>query len=326
MVPSRVAFSCVLLASLVSPVFAEAQHRRRHGRDEAPTDPAQQLRQTEARAAFQRGGQFYQDSDWAHAIEAYRQAFDLWPNPVILFNLAQAYRRDGQLTQATETFQRYLREAPQISNEQRVEVEEAIREIADQRAVLTFEVEPAGATITLDGRELGQAPLARNAEVLPGEHRVRVALANHEARDETVMVRAHDQRLLNVRLRRVDLNARLVVNVSPTDARIRVNDEEAGAGHVTREVRPGPYTVVVSREGYTDETRSVNIAPLGTETLSVTLSPRRPSVFTRPWFWGTVGGVVLAGVLTAVIITSISDADPVAGNGNPSVIQTVASY
>ncbi len=317
--------SLSMMLTLAAPP-AWAQHRH-HGRHEtAPVDPAEALRQSEARAHFQRGGQFYQDSDWAHAIEEFRAAYDLWPNPVILFNLAQAYRRDGQLTQATETFNRYLETAPSLTREQRAEVEEAVREIEDTRAVITFEIEPSGAAVTLNGRDLGQAPIARNAEVLPGEYRVHVEMPNYAARDETFTVRAHEQRLVNLRLRPVDQNARLVVNVSPSDAHIVIDGEDAGTGHAQRQVRPGRYTVTVTRDGYRDETRTVSVAQLRTETVGITLRPRTRSVVTRPWFWGIIGGVVLAGVATAIAVTAVSDADPIPGNGNPSVVQTLTSF
>jgi hypothetical protein len=310
----------LLVSSSVS-----AQHRHHHNREPA-ADPAQTGRQGEARQRFQRGGQFYQDSDWAHAIEEFRAAYELWANPVILFNLAQAYRRDGQLTQATETYNRYLETAPNLTPTQRNEVSEAIREISENRSVVTFEVEPAGAQVTLNGRDLGQSPIARNVEVLPGEYRVHVELANHEARDESFTIAAHDQHLVNVRLRPVAQNSQLAINVSPNDAHILIDGEDSGTGHAQRQVRPGQYQITVTQEGFVEETRTVTVAPLRTESVSFTLRPRTRSIFTRPVFWAVVGGVVAAGVLTAVIITSISEPDPIPGNGNPSSIQTVLSF
>lgn len=324
---ARALRASLLIAAVFSSGRAEAQHHGRHGQREQSADPAAALRQNEARGHFQRGGQLYQDGDWEHAIAEFRQAHELWPNPVILFNLAQAYRRDGQLSQAIETFHRYVQENANLTRDQRSEVEEAVREIEENRAVLAFEVEPSGATVSLNGRELGVAPLARNAEVLPGEYRVRVAMPNHEARDETLTVRAHERRLVNIRLRPVDLNAQLVVNVSPADARIEINGEAAGSGHLTRPVRPGTYTVLIARDGYRDETQTVTVGALRTETVSVTMRPRTRSIVTRPVFWGVVGGVVAACVLTTVLVVLLNaEPTPLAGNGNPSVVQSVFSF
>ncbi|MFO0610406.1 MAG: PEGA domain-containing protein [Polyangiales bacterium] len=323
----RTALLALAAAALFAPLPAAAQrHGRRHREPPAAVDPVAQLRQNEARDRFRRGGEFYQNGDWPHAIEEYRAAFEIWNNPIILFNLAQAYRSDGQLTQAVETFNRYLQEAPSLTREQRAEVEEAVREIQETRAVLSFEVEPAGATVTLNGRALGQAPIARNVEVMPGDYAVHVELANHESRDEHVTVRTHEQRLVNVRLRPVDQNARLAVSVSPSDAAIEINGEEAGRGSVTRQVRPGSFTVVVRRDGYADETQTVSVAPLRTETVSITMRPRTRPFYTRPWFWAVVGGVVAVGAGVGIAVAATSEATPVSGNGNPPFVQTVLSY
>lgn len=320
---ARLPIASVFAALVLAATTASAQRHRHH---DPPADPVATLRQTEARDHFRRGGDFYQNGDWTHAIEEFRAAYELWNNPVILFNLAQAYRSDGQLSQATQTFQRYLESAPNLTREQRGEVEEAVREIEETRAVITFEVEPAGATVTLDGRPLGEAPIARNAEVMPGEHRVHVELANHEARDETFTLRSHEQRLVNFRLRPVDQNAHLVVNVSPSDAHIDINGEDAGRGHVSRQVRPGSFTVTVSRDGYRDETQTVTVAQLRTETVSITMQPRTRPLYTRPWFWAIIGGAVAVGAGVAIAVVSISDPTPVEGNGNPSVVQTAWSF
>jgi hypothetical protein len=308
----RTALLALAAAALFAPLPAAAQrHGRRHREPPAAPDPVAQLRQNEARDRFRRGGEFYQNGDWAHAIEEYRAAFEIWNNPIILFNLAQAYRSDGQLTQAVETFNRYLQEAPSLTREQRAEVEEAVREIQETRAVLSFEVEPAGATVTLNGR---------------GDYAVHVELANHESRDEHVTVRTHEQRLVNVRLRPVDQNARLAVSVSPSDAAIEINGEDAGRGSVTRQVRPGSFTVVVRRDGYADETQTVSVAALRTENVSITMRPRTRPFYTRPWFWAVVGGVVAVGAGVGIAVAATSEATPVSGNGNPPFVQTVLSY
>jgi hypothetical protein len=308
------------------PATAQRRPRQRHREAPATIDPVTQLRQNEARDRFRRGGTYYQNGDWAHAIEEFQAAYELWNNPIILFNLAQAYRSDGQLTQAVETFNRYLRETPNLTREQRAEVEEAVREIQDTRAVLSFEVEPAGATVTLNGRSLGQAPIARNVEVMPGEYTVHVELANHESRDERVTVRSHEQRLVNVRLRPVDQNARLTVSVSPSDAAIQINGEDAGRGSVSRQVRPGSFTITATRDGYAEETQTVTVAPLRTETVSIVLRPRTRPFYTRPWFWAVVGGVVAVGAGVGVVLATTSEPTPIHGNGNPPYIQTALSF
>jgi len=323
----RTVFAALVATALAASLPAAAQRSRgRPNRDPPVVDPVAQLRQNEARDRFRRGVEHYQNSDWPHAIEEYRAALALWNNPIILFNLAQAYRSDGQLSLAVEHFNRYLQVAPSLTREQRAEVEEAVREIQDTRAVLSFEVEPAGATVTLNGRSLGTTPIARNVEVMPGEYSIHVELANHASRDERVSVRSHEQRLVNVRLRPVDENARLAVSVSPSDATIAINGESVGRGSVNRQVRPGSFTVTVTREGYTEETQTVTVAPLRSESVSITMRPRTRPIYTRPWFWGVIGGVVAVGAGVGIAVAAVSEPTPVNGNGTPPVVQTALSF
>jgi hypothetical protein len=319
--------ACALTLGFSAAAVAQP-HRHHHHHRHQDTPPAPDVspeQQNEARNHLRAGAQHYQDGDYAQAITEFRRAHELYPTPRILFNLAQAYRRGGMLSEAITTFRRYVAESPDLASEQRREVEDAIAEIEANRAVLTFEVEPAGATVTLDGRDLGTAPLARNAEVLPGEHRVSIRLENYVSHEERVEVSAHDQRLVNVTLRPTERNARLVVNATPAEAHISIDGLEAGTGSVTQQVAPGDFTVSVTADGYTAQTRRVHVNRLSTESLSVTLDRPRPSVFTRPWFWATVGGVVVVGTLLAIILNPI-DPDPVPGNGTPPVVQSILTF
>lgn len=317
--------ACALTLGFSTAAMAQHHHHHRHHDPAPPVPNVSPEQQNEARNHLRAGAQHYQNGDYAQAITEFRRAHELYPTPRILFNLAQAYRREGMLSDAITTFRRYVTESPDLAAEQRREVEDAISEIEANRAVITFEVEPAGATITLDGRDLGTAPLARNAEVLPGEHRVSIRLENYVSHEERVEVSAHDQRLVNVTLRPTERNARLVVNATPAEAHISIDGLEAGTGSVTQQVAPGDFTVSVTADGYTSQTRRVHVNRLSTESLSVTLDRPRPSVFTRPWFWATVGGAVVVGVLIAIILNPI-DPDPIEGNGTPSVVQSILTF
>lgn len=61
------------------------------------------------------------------------------------------------------------------------------------------ETRPTGATVSIDGRVVGQAPM-RVPELSPGSHSVRVELAGHKTVTTTVVVRAGQQTPLRVSL------------------------------------------------------------------------------------------------------------------------------
>lgn len=284
------------------------------------------LQQNEARTHFQAGAQHYEAGEYTRAVDEFQAAYRIYPSPVILFNLAQALRADGRLSEAVTSFRRYLEEAPRVTAEQRHDVEETIRELDAQRVTLTFEVEPAGATLLVDGRALGTLPLARAVEVLPGEHTLVLRLENHETRTERIEVSAREQRMITVTLRPTATSARLTVTATPPEAAIRIDDVELGTGRVEQPLSPGPHTVTVSHEGYRPQTETVTVRALGSETVNINLERVRRSIFTRPWFWAVAGGALLAAGVGTYFLVSPPQATPVAGNSTPSVVQAVAVW
>lgn len=307
----------------------------RHPRDPAPAptpaptpdsgDRTAGFRQSEARQHFQTGVQHYQAERYTQAIEEFNIAYRTFASPVILFNLGQAYRADGQLSNAVRTFRQYLDEAPNLGDSQRQDVQNTIDEIEHSRAVLSFEVEPSGAEVRLDGRPLGTAPLARGSEVLPGTHDIEITLADHETRRETIVVHEHEQRLYAATLRPVAMNARVTIQVTPADALITLDGREVGHGAANERVEPGEHRVEATLSGYVTRATPVTVRPLSTETLSITLDPRPRPIYARPWFWIAIGGAV-AVTATLLIVLNPSDPVPVPGNGNPQVVQSVVSW
>jgi len=89
---ARVFIAAALLAST-----ARAQNA-----DEPMTVPEK------ARLLADRGRQLQRDGKFAEALEAYKAAYVLAPSPGLLFNLAQAYRLDGDCDDAAWMYHRFL--------------------------------------------------------------------------------------------------------------------------------------------------------------------------------------------------------------------------
>lgn len=65
------------------------------------------------RAQIERAMSCFRDGDTACALDGYDKAYQLNPQPLLLFNLAQIYRKSGQVERALAHYQRFLQEAPQ---------------------------------------------------------------------------------------------------------------------------------------------------------------------------------------------------------------------
>lgn len=84
----------------------------------------------DARRHFEEGTKLFNLGEFAGAIVEYKAAYKSRPDPVFLYNIAQAYRQSGDLQQAVFFYRSYLRNSPTAEN--RGEVEERVRKLEAQ--------------------------------------------------------------------------------------------------------------------------------------------------------------------------------------------------
>jgi tetratricopeptide (TPR) repeat protein len=61
----------------------------------------------QAQVLFDNGRGLYNEGQYSDAIAAWERAYALSPRPLILFNIANAYERDGQIQKAIDVLNRY---------------------------------------------------------------------------------------------------------------------------------------------------------------------------------------------------------------------------
>lgn len=64
--------------------------------------------ETTARQNFDAGERAYNLGEFAKAVELFKQAYDQWPEPAFLFNVAQTYRQIGDCKQALFFYKRFI--------------------------------------------------------------------------------------------------------------------------------------------------------------------------------------------------------------------------
>src|SRR5439155_24721837 len=84
----------------------------------------------------------YDLGEYPAALDEYKQAFRLRPDPAFLFNIGQCYRKMNQPEEAALAYRSYLREAPEARN--RAEVERAIEEMDRAAAAQRANKPPVG--------------------------------------------------------------------------------------------------------------------------------------------------------------------------------------
>jgi hypothetical protein len=85
---------------------------------------------------YSRGVQLYQAGQYEDAIDAFREAYQQKPRALILFNIAQAFRKDQKPASALEHYQRFLSEVkPGEEPASQANAKKYIAEIEAQLAV-----------------------------------------------------------------------------------------------------------------------------------------------------------------------------------------------
>ena len=135
----------------------------------------------EARKHYDRAIGLVDDGQLPVAIIEFQRSYDLTKNYSVLYNLGQVFVSLAKPVEAINAYQRYLAEGgKKIPAARRTEVE---REIALQKArvaTLSFHILPDGATIRVDGSEVGKAPTIESLVVGIGEHVVSATAEGHE--------------------------------------------------------------------------------------------------------------------------------------------------
>ena len=164
---SSLAIRAVLATALVIASVAVSS------RAQADTESAKK----EAQALQVEGLRLLQKGENRAALEKFDEAFRLVASPKILFNRGKAHRALGENADALADFERFLDEAPYATKESRVEATRIVEALRPTLAYVEVQTDDVGSKITIDGRELGTAPLPRPAVVMPGNHEIRVAKA-----------------------------------------------------------------------------------------------------------------------------------------------------
>lgn len=143
-----------------------------------------------AKGHYMAGQAYYNQARYSEAIREFLEAYRLSPKPALLYNIAQAYERMGKIEEAVAQLKKYLSAAPDASD--RGAVEERLKNLQERlkQTGIALSCELPGATVLVDGKEVGKTPLAGPIAVPPGSHAVKVVKEGYEPFSAFVSVNA----------------------------------------------------------------------------------------------------------------------------------------
>ena len=271
--------SLLIALSLAAPQLAHAQRAR------PASEPPNVIA---ARATFEQGVQLLQDSRFAEAAANFEQSYRDNPNPIVLFNLAFAYRGVGRVRDAIDAIDRFLAN-PGNTPADRLPAARAERERLGAALVrLTVTMLPTDALLTIDARPATAGATAIALD--PGMHVIDARREGHRPFHQELRLSEGERRAIDVRLAEIDDEARLHVEPSVP---VMIDGRLAGTGVVDVNVRAGNHQVEITADGFAPLRRTVRVG--GTGVVRVDAVLQRPRLNT--WVWlGPVLAVGVAGV------------------------------
>lgn len=294
----------------------------------------------EARAQFAAGAELVKSAKWSEALSAFERSFALVPHPVTLFNIGACERALGSYARARRTLSK-TRELDgegtngTLPDSARTDVEAFLSEIAAILVTVDVHLDPAGATIAVDGRPLettltgerptltaglaapgpGRSPPAGDfrLELDPGAHVLVLSRPGFEdiVRRETFA----KGRPATLELVLARLDGALDVRADRSGSAVSVDGIDVGSAPVTVRRPAGRYHVAVRKAGFIPFETDAVLEPGGRVELSAPLAPEKTPITKTWWFWTVAGGVVALATATTYFVTRPDPERPAANGG-----------
>jgi hypothetical protein len=243
----------------------------------------------EARRHFEAGLALFKAEKYEAAAGELELSAKLYPSKGGLFNLASVYKVLSRYDEALAAMDRLEREqGERLGAEMREGVARMRREIEVLVAHLELEVEPAGALVAVDGREVGTAPLGKAVLVDPGAHEVRATLDGYRPAEGAA-------RLVSGQKGRV----RLVLERDPAAVgSVPAPAAPTPAGPDPSPLPPSPRGKGESADREGASVPSTSFIDRGPTSPRVGEGPGEGSGLHRAWFWGMLGATAVLGGVT----------------------------
>lgn len=237
----------------------------------APTGSAS--KQQEAKKHATAGSQALSRADTETAVRELTTAAAIAPDADILLSLARAHRLHGDPAKARDVLEQLRTNyGPKLSAPKRAEVDAELVAVKAKLATLKLAIAEPGASVKVDGKDVGTTPLAAPLELGTGAHELTVSKAGFVTSTRRVEL-ASGETELAIELAREAATGKLVVTSSSDEPlRLFLNDRDVGPLPYQGDLPPGLYKVRGVGEKSRTPTQTVSIEVGQTMTASLSAS------------------------------------------------------
>jgi hypothetical protein len=137
----------------------------------------------QAKALLSEGSALYRAGNYAGALEKFEAAYAAFPSSKLWFNIGQANRDLGRPVEAMQAFEKFLARGTEAPADTIADARSSINALQAKLGQVRIDCEVTGAMLSMDGKELGPAPLPNPAWATPGRHQI---TATHESGPLTI--------------------------------------------------------------------------------------------------------------------------------------------
>jgi hypothetical protein len=235
----------------------------------------------EARERFDTGLHLFEKGENAGALAEFKRAYQLIPNPVVLYNMGLVYAAMNRPVDSVDTLAQFLADPGTAGAEQKSHAEQVRTEQTKRIAQLVVLTDHP-AIVEVDGVEVGRTPLSKPIRVASGSHVVAVEAAGFLGSRREVTLAGQLTETIAMGLQPTDTRmAQLVVTAALPGAEVLVNGKRVGATPLPASVAvaPGKVKVEVQRAGYVTSAQTISLDEGARGELKFTLEedPAAPS-------------------------------------------------
>ena len=266
---------------------------------------------TEAKRLFKEGNALFIEKDYQAAIERFSASIELYPTYNGFYNLANSYRALRRYADALDVV-KAMNETlgPPSKPSVKEQFQSFETDIYSIVGVLRVRVKPDGATVSVDGLEVGRTPIKEGLILGPGIHEVTARKIGFDK--ATVHAEVHSEQHSSVEIELSPEVAALYLTVDVQGALVTLDNEPMGKTPLEAPLSmpPGAHRLVVSKPGYITEDQELNIVPGDKTALTVTLEKRPDIDDTQaeivregrhgPLFWISLSATGAAAVLGGI--------------------------
>lgn len=319
--------ACLLSGALSTASFAAPPKAKAPKVEAAKSDSPQVVA---ARDLFVRGTTLVRSAQWAEALDAFEQSVALRPHPITTYNIGACERALGRYTVARDRLQRALDADPEsgkLPESLRVEAKAYLSEIERLLVRVDLIVEPADASVTVDGRPLaagtsedgpvvvaGVLPPGRGSALFggrgsavldPGTHLITLSRKGYS--DQVITRTFKPGTRQGVMLNMDRLPARVQVSSNQARSRVRIDSFDVGYAPVNVERPTGTYEVVVEKPGFVSYESTIRVNPGEAADIEASLSP---TPLTQKWWFWTAAGVLVSAAVVGTYYATRSEPTP----------------